>query len=146
MHCLYIILHAGIFGLIIFLKPGLSPDFGLWAWPSTSLLRIGSSVYCRGSRHKDQTHTILVDDIPTFPNLCHFECLGYCCHQGLLQKLSSKTRLSSLAISINCSILLNLMDFPNIQTLCLSMLCLYTHCCYMGLSFLSLWKLMGYGR
>src|ERR1700728_3716127 len=66
MYCLYIVLHAGIIGLIIFLKPGLEPrlwafsygkpspspiqarqwaglgwawvGFGLWARPSTSLL------------------------------------------------------------------------------------------------------------
>jgi hypothetical protein len=31
MYCLYIILHAGIFGLIIFLKPRLEPR--LWAFP-----------------------------------------------------------------------------------------------------------------
>src|SRR5882762_922580 len=51
MHCLYIILHTGIIGLIIFLKPGLEPSptpfkpgrwaglglDGLWVWPSTSL-------------------------------------------------------------------------------------------------------------
>jgi len=66
MYCLYIILHTVIIGLIIFLKPGLEPGFGLshvvstaqaqskpgrwvglgsngpglgglWAWPSTSL-------------------------------------------------------------------------------------------------------------
>src|ERR1700691_5125341 len=30
MYCLYIILHAGIIGLIIFLKPGLEPR--LWAF------------------------------------------------------------------------------------------------------------------
>src|ERR1700728_2670148 len=38
MYCLYIILHAGIIGLIIFLKPGLEPR--LWAFscckPSSS--------------------------------------------------------------------------------------------------------------
>src|ERR1700729_3542361 len=30
MYCLYIVLHAGIIGLIIFLKPGLEPR--LWAF------------------------------------------------------------------------------------------------------------------
>src|ERR1700729_3087680 len=41
MYCLYIILHAGIIGLIIFLKPGLEPR--LWAFsygkPSPSLIQ-----------------------------------------------------------------------------------------------------------
>jgi hypothetical protein len=96
-------------------------------------LRIGSGVYCRGSRHKDQIRSISADEIPTFPNLRHFESLDFRCRQGLLQKLSSETHLTSLAIGINRSILLNLMDFPNLQALRLSMLRLYTHGCYMGL-------------
>jgi hypothetical protein len=88
---------------------------------SISWFRIGKRVYCKGFRFSKPIHEISASDVPSLPNLQHFECLDYACDPELLDRLSSEARLTSIAVGWNPNYWYRYFDrFPFLHTLRLS--------------------------